>query len=184
MCEVYTSWQHLCKWAIRATQRYEFVHQNGQITKLSSWSISIDLYWNWFSAVILHSRSCYRPAQKLTQIVVKNIWHHNLFLKIIQMPPRPPQSNHRRYWSIITTAVGSKYLTCPIIILQKLENCFSSQLQSSVSLRFWIGFWHPFQNDGASDFITCFLWVSIRLKWILLALDLFKAPEHWVGGPP
>lgn len=36
MCEVYITSQHLCKWAIRATQRYKFVHQNGQITKLSS----------------------------------------------------------------------------------------------------------------------------------------------------
>lgn len=36
MCEVYITSQHLCKWVIRATQRYKFGHQNGQITKLSS----------------------------------------------------------------------------------------------------------------------------------------------------
>lgn len=37
ICEVYITLRYLCKWAIRATQKYKCVHQNGQITKLSSW---------------------------------------------------------------------------------------------------------------------------------------------------
>lgn len=93
----------------------------------------------------------------------------------------PPLSSlHEKYWSFIIAAMESKYLTCSIVILQKLETVFPLECRVFSYPQVLNRILTPISKDGRKWFYHLF-----PLKLILQAPELFRAPEasSWRPSP-
>lgn len=111
---------------------------------------------------------------------MKNIWHHNFIFALYKCFSLPISSLHERYWSIIIAAMESKYLTCSIVILQKLETVFPLECRVSSHPPLFNRILTPISNDGRKWFYHL-----VFLKLILQAPELFKVPKasNWRPSP-